>query len=330
MRKLIIGRTYFPSGREEGLPNKIARLKACLAFMSEEVRQTAALDGGILVAPEHYFNARTEQGVVGPGLNESAKRDIERELTLLSKQHPTILLMAGSMVWVRFQSQKSKEYEAYAESKRARGMAPLPKEEWALKRDTAPARLEKFIEMAKDVPYAHQGSPQPLEGAFKTFTKERRDGIVKNSAYGYLNGERALKYNKIAGVDETIGYESSAVFFPGMFKAKTEWSPGYTLGGVSMGVEICADHASGIGAQSPWFGNVDLHVIVSDTVTNEPAHFGCKEGGYVIHASIGMHDGVYFRKKSLTREFEEVGATETWLERGLNYRLLRWCIIGNE
>ncbi|HEX8115309.1 MAG TPA: hypothetical protein VF516_46600, partial [Kofleriaceae bacterium] len=324
MRPLLVGRTYYSESRPDDFQNKLARLASCLQFMNAGIESAQKNPferlQGILLAPEYYFTPRENEIVLKYAISEEDKRRIEEQLVAYSRKYPKILIMAGSIAWHRPRNRQPVAYEAYKESKLARGLQPLSQEDRQVRIESGSNKFEEFTKTVGEFKIGDKAEPLPFKDDVD------KPDIVKNSAYGYLNGERVLKYNKIAMVQETLGLESSAVFFPGMLrKPIEEWSPKYNLPGhslgapITMGIEICADHPTGIGRKFGWFGNVDLHVIMSASCSNED--FGCKPGGFAIHSSTSqVGDGVFQKTGDDVKRVED---TDVNLDK-TNYHVLSW------
>ncbi len=280
-----------------------------------------------MLAPEYYFTPRESEVVLKYAISEKDKRSVEKQLVAYSKEYPKILIMAGSIAWQRLRNREPKDYEAYHKSKQARGLNPLSREDRQGRIESGSTKFGEFAKMVSEFKIGSDDKPLPFQDDVD------KPDIVKNSAYGYLNGVRVIKYNKIAMFEETLGLVSSAVFFPGMLrKPIEEWSPKYNLPGyssmapITMGIEICADHPTGIGRKFGWFGNVDLHVIMSASCSN--GDFGCRPGGFAIHSSISsMSDRVFRKTGDGVEEIERVGDEYVSLNKE-KYHGLSWTWIG--
>jgi hypothetical protein len=96
-----------------------------------------------------------------------------------------------------------------------------------------------------------------------------------NTAYLYM-GDRIMKYHKMEDAVELAADDTGAVFVPG------DGNNVFTVSGLKIGVEICADHASHHLKQA-----FDIHIVTSATVGRKDAHVMAKDGGLYIRADSG-------------------------------------------
>jgi len=98
---------------------------------------------------------------------------------------------------------------------------------------------------------------------------------VRNSAFvGSSWGQ--WSYDKMFP-DESEYAEVFTIFTPG------KQSQAMNLGGLTMGIEVCADHASGA-LRSQIKGEVDIHLIMSAYVSPEDSNFCTKKTGVTVFA----------------------------------------------
>jgi hypothetical protein len=61
------------------------------------------------------------------------------------------------------------------------------------------------------------------------------------------------------------------------------------------GVEICFDHGNGVlKHRAP--GNLQFHIVVSDSVPTRPGNMAMRNGGYFLHASTDYNESVVYRR----------------------------------
>jgi predicted amidohydrolase len=118
--------------------------------------------------------------------------------------------------------------------------------------------------------------------------------LSRNTVYFYLNGERRYKYNKRSDYQEVID-QGPNVFIQGLKE------PIVRIEGITFGIEICLDHACNVlgkfitqnqqvnstnAATEIYKHPVDVHLILSDSVQNQPRFYCMERGrGYLIHSS---------------------------------------------
>jgi hypothetical protein len=133
----------------------------------------------------------------------------------------------------------------------------------------------------------------------------RRQFVARNSAFVFVGGREVFRYDKHSNAGELLQAEQADAKFRagkalGVFRA---W-------GKSFGLEICFDHSNAVlykqleaGGRAP----VDVHLIVSSTVSNKSGKVAARPGGLIVHA-----DGQDVRN-SHTAQVAGVGAkTGVW------------------
>lgn len=110
----------------------------------------------------------------------------------------------------------------------------------------------------------------------------RRKFLARNSAFVYCGGSEVFRYDKHSNAGELLQAE----------QAEAKFRSGKALGvfdlwGKSFGLEICFDHSNAVlynQLQTTGRAAVDVHLIVSSTVTNKPGMVAARSGGLVVHA----------------------------------------------
>ncbi len=187
----------------------------------------------------------------------------------LAKNHADTLIIPGTIMW----------------SKSAIGKA-----------DKARKRLETAVQFGGLSKEDREKGDQKLKksGLFNTAY------LARNTAYMFYNST-AYKYHKMVDASEVIDAESeSTIFIPGD-------RPGiFTLpdGGPKVGVQICADHDV-----MPLWEMVDLHIVVSASVTKKDKHLNIRDGGYFIHCDTKpIHNEVFQVHQNKPQARNQVGS----------------------
>jgi hypothetical protein len=110
----------------------------------------------------------------------------------------------------------------------------------------------------------------------------RRKFEARNSAFVFVNGSVVFEYNKHSDAGELLDVE----------KANAKFRAGKKLGafecwGLNFGVEICYDHSNAVlfeQLQAQGKAGVDVHLILSSTVSNKPGKVAARSGGLLVHA----------------------------------------------
>jgi len=131
-------------------------------------------------------------------------------------------------------------------------------------------------------------------------TPQLRDALLsRNTAYAYLNGKRVHKYHKGSDYQEVID-QGQNFYVSG---TKSPIIPPNLVDGMRIGMEICLDHNCGVLAKHLALHQgdllddekapLDIHLILSAAVSNQPANQRMKKDGYLIHSSSREHDCLY-------------------------------------
>lgn len=110
----------------------------------------------------------------------------------------------------------------------------------------------------------------------------RRKFEARNSAFVFVNGSVVFEYNKHSDAGELLDAE----------RADAKFRAGKKLGvfecwGLSFGIEICYDHSNAVLYEQLREKNrpgVDIHLILSSTVSNKPGKVAARSGGLLVHA----------------------------------------------
>jgi hypothetical protein len=265
-----------------GAHNRLSRIP--LASRSEGLVQV------LLVAPEYQYTAPAKKRTP---MEEWMKVEVEAGLRLRSEANPTFLLVAGSSHYMKDEIRP--KGAAGHKVNPATGLRSIPTGD-ATRRLRAQQHLQdaqdKHVEMGLD--YLNtQGAfgTDPNTGhvnvrvpALDSLAPVLQDPastprIVRNVAYMFLAGRRMATYDKQSDHSEALNNSPDAMMFiPGTAKHCP------VIGGRRYGLEICYDHAIGVlKMRNP--GDLQFHLVMSDSVTTVPGHMAMSPGGYFVHAS---------------------------------------------
>lgn len=277
-----------PAPGPKGLGQAMAQaglLEGTLQTAHEEMVQRGfgkTGDQAVFVAPEFWFsNAWTADDKF---YSHDIKRWIVASLARMAKKYPNVLLIPGTVLWV-----KSKKDAAQVEK-------------IASRYKTVEAHHEKAFGALKGKNYGQQfdfdwlkkaqtnepgwshSITQPVSGNLPKAPSpvdylQASDEILigQNTAY-VCKGDVILKYHKIGNSAETGGYAKNIVFAPGSIAGQ------FLVGTVRYGLEICMDHWLGILAESG-AAKVDVQIVTSSTTATRKFHFNSKPEAIFVHAS---------------------------------------------
>jgi len=119
--------------------------------------------------------------------------------------------------------------------------------------------------------------------------------VSHNTAYAFHDGEQVFKYRKIRDAGEVGANENPEgrlVFAGGTAPGHFTFAAPQLMGGsLQIGVEVCVDHDSGYLSRAS--RNLDVHLILSASVSFKPAHAAVRTGGIVCHADTDIAPIVY-------------------------------------
>ena len=118
--------------------------------------------------------------------------------------------------------------------------------------------------------------------------------ISHNAAYVIHDSLKAYKHNKRHDAGEVLPNENRN----GKISYRGGTSNGqFNLAGVNIGLEICADHDVGV-LRAELIQYVDLHIVMSASVTLKLDNFCARDGGFLIHSNAGSGHSVYQVERS--------------------------------
>ena len=241
----------------------------------------------VFLAPEYLFVKRPAARVLTMGEADV----IETTIRDLSKG---ILLIPGTVVWKKPVDRNDDQYLEGS----ARGARALERRTTGYYKLTRPEKARAAIETDRLARLAISDKETPGPVVRDRIQREAKEkagafhsleslAVVRNTAYGYHDGVRVLKYHKRGDYTEVLAKDSMgsdrAVFIPGAADGYFE----VAVEGVNVpcGIEICGDHETGYLSNAKLEKTPLLHFITSAFSHNYPKHVRVFEGGYVVHAS---------------------------------------------
>ncbi len=235
---------------------------------------------GIFVAPEYFHAApnagehRSAGGFVKRTVPAYDKMQFVHQLEGISNAAKGILIVPGSVAWSE--------------------LLDRAKVEESIKQLEDPQKYKNIGPKVMDNQGPLVTDVIPNWSQKKDFVRKPGSGpkyVMHNTAFAFLDGRPRYEYHKHGDFHEAVG-SPNLVFIPG------HESGVKTIGGITMGFEICLDHAIGYlasrtgkhpvglsGAQARPVVERELHIVASDSVANSPKHMALWDGGYFLHAS---------------------------------------------
>jgi predicted amidohydrolase len=216
----------------------------------------------LFVAPEYLLSETGGRHIVGKVRQgphtEDAKEYLLRELATLSADYPDMILIPGSFTWKKSQARASE-----------------PPNEIG-------GRMTKAIKRVMLSPLSDGEKKAKLAVLQGHDPKIKQVAIwlAYSTAYVFYGGSIIHKYSKQVDAAEVSDIESDGghvIFVPGDRSAR------FSVDGIDFALEICGEHAAAVRAHEG--GNfVDVHVIVSATVSGNATNYIAKHRGWVVHA----------------------------------------------
>jgi hypothetical protein len=249
---------------------------------------------GIFVAPE-YMMSRFQDDTLAynqPDSISAAAKDVVLKILMGESAKRTGLLMVpGSIAYHRPLSEASTEKKA----------------KWIQALDTHAAWATtntKFSPENTIVSYKPGTENDPAtKRALLTGAMTRDDvRVVRNRAYVLLDGKKEASYAKTAEIEETT---ANGIFIPGKSVGTTK------IDEVEFGFELCMDHGKRILREHLTLKKrVDIHVVASASVENNPGAMTMSNDGFFIHASSDdSQTSVWHRKTTLGNAPERADMT---------------------
>jgi len=269
MGKLLIGCYPFSSSGNYGAKHTsvIGWVRGAVKEL-DDLRQAKSADlekgnafQAIFVSPEYQFTDPTAPSV-RQAMDEATKNTLLSALEGISTSYKEILMFPGTVFWKQLLDtpENVQKFEAQLVA------SELTLKNLGRKADVVDANQNLG---GKNVP-----GLKDLSKAVKVTTAYR----AYNELYPFLDGKRWTPYLKNWDFKETEGATAtSQAFVPGCSAGKKD------IGGFEFGMEICFDHFNaGLKGKG---GEVDFHIVTSDSVGTLEANMMMKNGGYFIHAS---------------------------------------------
>jgi predicted amidohydrolase len=275
-----------------------------LALVKESIEKLAAraksVDCGLFAAPEYLFsneNSNQPIGLAGSGkyyargITEQQKEDNVEALRKLSDTHKTLIIIPGTMAWLKpFDREKGIARHQSAEKALRHPGGKLRDRTFKARRAVMAAANDAGQQGYKatagyrgGADYGGRTVPRTTEKINMIKENALKDiKILRNSLNVIWNSQVLHKYNKVADYHEVLDMASQpSVFVPGDMARQTR-----KLFNRNFGFEICLDHAYnmlGFGKPKRLTDVLDIHVVLSASV--EYDNTDLSEGGLFIHAS---------------------------------------------
>jgi predicted amidohydrolase len=311
-----------PDFYRQPLENKFNTLAQALRMLEQEIVAARNIPPhqklqGILISHEDYFRCANRKNSFRP-YSETQMREIERAICQLSRQHPRILIIPGTISWrkkvidPRYHFSRKASYADYLVSKEARGISSLKSQASWKSRPPSQSHGGQFPTLGPTKAYAYQKiyDTWGKRGAYveehldaeKEYKKDLDDikfndqlqdlSVIRNTAIFYLEGQQKYKYHKSSQseADEELNEPDAPSFYlPGTT------APILNIAGINIGIEICIDHYYGLldeylQSEQKAYPFVDLHLILSNVVPNKPENSLLRQKGYLIHSSFLQED----------------------------------------
>ena len=243
---------------------------------------------GIFIAPEYYFTKPTLSGR-RDFLDLLSKNFLDIQLKQLSRDFPRILLVPGTIHY---------DIEMTPEDKIQTGYQLLKAAKDRILRQNALAKPRTVLEksMSHNPTGTFSKVPSMNEMATKLLDPNTKPRKVHNMTSLLLNGRVWASYDK-----HTDFYEAKSIspdqsmFVPGTQDECPEIGDGARK--FRFGVEICFDHGNAVlKHRAP--GNLQFHIVVSDSVPTNPGNMAMRNGGYFLHASTDYNESVVYRREN--------------------------------
>jgi hypothetical protein len=243
---------------------------------------------GIYIEPEYYFTKPSPEGK-REFLSLSEKQILEAQLKEISRAHPKILLVPGTIHY---------DVEMDSAQKVQAGYQLLQAAKNRLVRENALVEPGKILNrvMKHDETGPRSKVPSMNQLADTLLDKNTKPRMVHNVTYLLLNGTAVGTYDK-----HTDFYESKSMspdlsmFIPGTQDECPEIGVGPLK--FRFGVEICFDHGNGV-LKRRGLADLDFHIVVSDSVSTKPGNMAMRNTGYFLHASTKHSESVIYRRYS--------------------------------
>jgi len=287
----------------------------------------------IFVAPEYVFAKPTgERWKTGHtyddqrALEQADKEKIVWELVAMSKAYPDVLILPGSITWRKpvvrdLGHMKTSELTAL---KSYRNDQTVGKDKTSVRVDKAVDALESHGTKLDTIYPLYGGRAirmNPISGHPSQNVVEKLDGlslgqfdyIQQNTLYGFWNGMIVLKYAKEGDFHEVLNGQRT-VSVPGVYKGP------FQIGNISLGCEICLDHALEMRPKinNPGTKRPLLNVLISAKVeTKVNAQFdSIRDGGFFVHSSSELAYCKVFQKRKNPNTLTDLNAPRVIMSKG--------------
>jgi predicted amidohydrolase len=218
----------------------------------------------LFLAPEYYFSKSNEEHVLGLAESDTAYN----RLLELSARHEDLLLLPGTMSYCK---------SLYTPKGDAKGQARK-----AIKEKNERV-LAKAIKAVQD-----SGNPSNKNDYLAVLNSKKKKmykniQIVHNKVYVFYQGAQYFTYNKRDDANEIFQSENPEgllVYVPGSRSGKFQFA------NLDFGIEICADHFTGV-LKAEGVTALDVQIVLSASTSFREENAVVVDGGYVLHADAG-------------------------------------------
>lgn len=269
--------------------DRIALITTAVKKLAERARN---FDLGIFAAPEYLLTHQNANQPIGlgvggayfaRGITEQTKEDNLTALKDLSEVHPKLLLIPGTMAWL-------KPFDRELGIERHKAEYKRPGKTIQSRTDKADRANKKAHDhgMGRFGGDISGGSPaysysfDQKKAFIKNAKADKTINILRNTLYVLWNDDIHHKYNKIADFEEVKNMtDQPSVFVPGDFSRQTK-----EIFGKNFGFEICLDHVAQLykfKQDGSAADRLDMHIVLSASAAYNKTKL--TEGGLFIHAS---------------------------------------------
>jgi len=245
----------------------------------------------IFVGPEFLFTA-SERHPDSTGMTQNTRNWVLQKVQKMSQENPNMVLIPGTIVFKEAISEMSAK-RAILNLQHAIDPKPLAeKRKQAIKPYLTYESADKTTESSQELYRSQIEALTPYEKNQMSRSARLLAGnfLIKNRTYVFFKGEKKFSYGKKCNMGDFNNDNERGIFVPGRHEGVT------TIDGLRVGFEICLDHSLGTLKNHLAAADLDLHIIVSAEVNNNPSYICVGDGGYLIHASANEKFSKVLRK----------------------------------
>lgn len=264
------------------IDDKVAALpRLCRIAIDHEIKSTIRPDLHIILLPEFYFadhqNERATEAPCYAAVTQNQYLSIRNSITNISSNYRHFLLIPGTCFWQIPVQRRIDEMEKFL-IKETFGMPKAPEKHYNYE-------YQKKFEPA--IPSVRSSRLNHRKGLVNNLKEEKDVNILRtvrflrNEAMLFKGGRCLGAYQKITP-DESEYSSAKAAFVSGSENPYCQ--PVFEINGVSIGIEICADHCNSVLKTRRNTGGVDLQIVMSAYIEGSPydESIAFKEGGFFV------------------------------------------------